>query len=156
MSGHASGEMPDSSKWLHNSRRRSSRRAGLGIRAPATMRSINASTASCSRTRVTENGAHGHRNARPLPALRFRPAATLCRQAVVLAWPSRVAVAPARFQQTRALHLVERGIERAFLELKGPGTAALGFLHHLVPVHLTLGQEAQNQHPDRTGQELPV
>src|SRR5205807_926633 len=77
-------------------------------------------------------------------------------EAVVFARSTRLAVAPARLEQTRALHLMEGGVESAFLELEGVGAAALGLVQHLVAVHLALAQEAQDQHANRAGEELAV
>src|SRR5437867_3365399 len=128
-----------SSKCADNSRRRSSRLARPGICAPATIRSIRAATASWSGMCVTENGAHRGRNARPLAALRLGPAAALRREAVVLSRAPRRAVAPAGLQQAGTLHLMEGGIQRAFLQQEGALAPALGFLQDLVAVHLALG-----------------
>src|SRR5437867_9018981 len=152
----ASGEVPVSSKWVHNSRRRSSRSARLGMCAPATMRSMNAASVSRSSMGLTENGAHRRRNADPLPPFRCRPAATLCRQRVVLAGATRRAFTPRRFEQTRALHLMQCGVDGPFLQLERPCAAELRFLHDFVTIHRALGQEAQDQDPDGAGQELAV
>src|SRR5439155_25651654 len=152
----ASGEVPVSSKWVHNSRRRSSRSTRLGMCAPATMRSMNAATVSRSSMGLTENGAHRRRNADPLPPFRCRPAATLGCEAVVLASPAGRALAPRRLEQTRALHLVKRWVDRPFLQLERLRAAELRFLHDLVAIHRALGQEAQDQDPDRASQELAI
>src|SRR5256885_16618567 len=88
------------------------------MRAPATMRSTSAVMASRSGTSISENGAHGRRDAQPLFALRRGLPAALRRQAVVLARPSGLALAPCRCEETGALHLMERWVHCALFQLK--------------------------------------
>src|SRR2546427_4004418 len=124
--------------------------------APARSRSMNAATVSRSSMTLSENGANRRRNAGPLAPFRCRPAATLGRQAVVLAGAARRAFTPRRFEQPRALHLMQRRIDGPFLQLEHPCAAELRFLHDFVAIHRAFGQEAQDQDADRAGQELAV
>src|SRR5262249_49195086 len=120
------------------------------------MRSMTASGESVSRTLVGQNRAHGGRDARPLLALGGSAAAPLRGQAVVLAPAAGIAVAPGRLEQAGALHLMERRVQRSFLELKRAGAPAFGFLQDLVAVHRALGEQAENQHPDGARQEFAI
>src|SRR3989442_4170184 len=110
------GKSLASSKCVHNSRRRSSRRVRLGIRARTTMSSIKAAIVFSSRMRVSKNGAHCAGDARPLFPLRFGAPPALGRQPVVLARAAGGTVSPDRLEQTVALHLVERRVHRALLQ----------------------------------------
>src|SRR5262249_20123402 len=152
----ASGVGAASSKWVHSSRRRSSRASRLGSRAPATIRSMAARTSSWSRMGRSEDGAHRGRAASPLLALRLGAPAAGSGQAVVFARPALRALAPSRFEQPGPLELVKRRVDSAFLELKRARAAALGFLQDLVAVHLSLGEQAEDQHGDSAGDQLSV
>src|SRR3954453_23378481 len=125
------------------------------MRASLTIRSMNAET-SRSGMDVAQDRAHGGGNVGPLSALGRGLAAAFGRQAVVLARTPIVRLLPTRFQKTRPLHLMERGIERAFLQLKRLRAAAFGFLEDLIAVHLAFGEETQNEHADGAGEEFTV
>src|SRR5262245_57133340 len=144
-----------SSKCVNSSRRRSSRSRRVGTRARASTSSTNATTRSCS-VMAAEDGLHGDRDRGPLPPLGFGAPPSFWCETVVLARPPGVALAPRRSDQAGPLHLPQRRIERAFLQLKRPRAASLGFLQHLVAIHGPLDQEAQNQDANGAGQELAI
>src|SRR5436190_5862446 len=105
---------------------------------------------------VSENSAHRERDTGPLFAFRFGTATTLGRQRVVLARAARGTVSPDGFEQTAALHLMERRIHRALFQLKGLRAATLGLLDDFIAVHLALCQETENQHSHGASEELAI
>src|ERR1700738_158975 len=94
---------------------------------------------------VPKNRAHRQRDARPLFTFRVRATTALRGQGVVLARATRRPVTPHGFEQPITLHLVERRIDSALLELKRAGAAALSFLHDFIAVHLPFDQQAKNR-----------
>src|SRR5215204_1597747 len=126
------------------------------------MPSISASMAAASVRRVSsatcvaENRLHRRRDRLSLLALRLRLGAPLGGERVVLPRPPGVALAPLGGEQAGALHLVEGGIDRPFLQLELTRAPPLGFLEQLVAVHRPLAQQREDEQADSGGEEFPV
>src|SRR5258708_17236787 len=103
---------------------------------------------------ISKDRAHRHRDARPLLPFRLGATPSLRGQSVILAGATCRAVTPHGFEQSVTLHLMERRIDGALLELKRAGTAAPRFLHDFVAVHLPFGQQTENQDAYRAGEEF--
>src|SRR3954471_11525067 len=120
------------------------------------MRSMNESMALRSTMRGTEDCAHGGRDGFPLPTLGLGLPPALGCEGVILSRAARLAVSPGGLEESRALHLVERGIYRAFLHEELLSTATFGFLNDLVAVHRALAQQCENQHTNGAGEKFAV
>src|SRR5690349_9831437 len=104
----------------------------------------------------SEDRAHRSRDGFPLPALGVGVTAALRRERVVFAGASILALAPGRLEEARSLHLMQGGVERAFLHLELTGAAPLCLLQDLISVHRALAEQRQNENADGAGQEFAV
>src|SRR3981081_2461857 len=119
-----------------------------------TMRWTKSSRAGMSTAR--EDRVYGGCEEDPVALRVLRHFLALAGQAIVLALAAVLAHAPFRSQITSPMQLVQRGIQRAFLELKRVAAAASGFLNNLVTIHIALRQQLENEERNAALQELSV
>src|SRR5438093_12616275 len=124
--------------------------------ASRTTRSMSRATRSRSAMRASENRPHGGGDRFPLTPLGIGVPATLWSERVVLARPAAFPFTPSRLEESGALHLMERRIERAFLHEELARAPALGFLENLVAVHRALAEQGENQNANGAGEELAI
>src|SRR5579864_3936991 len=143
-----------SSTCARNSRSTSRRRFSDGIRDAAMISSINRSMLGISL--APQHGVHGASQVLPLPFVLLRGLSPLGGQRIIFTLAAIVAGAPLRTHESLFFELVQRRVERAFLEFERVRAAHRSRLENLVAVHLAARKQVQQQQTDAPLEQLTV